>query len=353
MSDPMSEIVPFGKYKGQPAALLAADTKYCDWLVSQDWFHSKYGNIYNIVISGGGEPQDSPEHNEMQARFLDDSWCLQLAVVLYPDLAGGYGEYAARRQMEDSATYREFRAHTTVEVKPACVEQRTFEDHGWDVSFTVRPARVLVRVPTLKSLPPCRCRCDHAADCPEDSSCRGGDGGDWRCRHRGHPDKRGTQRDDHCTESCPWHKSGEMQAPVPKADHGTWAYGGAYYTNPDATKAAWLRYGHGEGHAYSITTDQDVICVELKPDLGDDYPAVLRQVISQRRARARGTYGSFRWCVVVRRHTFQHVTWEQVQQIYSASAVTLLAESDLAAEPLSVAERTLRDAGMLGEGDES
>jgi len=31
----MTNIVPFGKYKGQPVDVLAADHAYCDWLTSQ------------------------------------------------------------------------------------------------------------------------------------------------------------------------------------------------------------------------------------------------------------------------------------------------------------------------------
>jgi hypothetical protein len=67
---------------------------------------------------------------------------------------------------------------------------------------------------------------------------------------------------------------------------------------------------------------QTDIYVELKPDLGDDFPTVLRQVKGY-------PCNGWRRCVVVRRHQFQHVTWEQVAAIFKTSRIRLIHESDL------------------------
>ena len=72
----MNEVVPFGKYKGQPIELLAADPQYCDWLASQDWFRERYNKIYTVIINNFAQPEDTPEHNQMQAKFLDSSYTL-------------------------------------------------------------------------------------------------------------------------------------------------------------------------------------------------------------------------------------------------------------------------------------
>jgi hypothetical protein len=40
------EVVPLGKYKGQPVEVMASDTDYCEWLAAQPWFSAKYRNIY-------------------------------------------------------------------------------------------------------------------------------------------------------------------------------------------------------------------------------------------------------------------------------------------------------------------
>ena len=331
-----AEIVPFGKYKGQPVDVLTADQDYCEWLVSQPWFKSRYGNVYNILIQGGGEPQDSPEHNEMQARFLEDDWCLRLAAVLTPRLADGYEAAAAREQMKDSPLYQEFRACTEETVTPASIPERAFEVGGWDVEFMLKPSIIRVRVLPFDRLigtllPPCTCECDHT-ECSAFSGC-GGDQ-DWTCRHKGCTEVRGTEHGQHCTTGCPWAEDGDMQRSVKDVapESRGWGAGRGDVTG-DVTKAHWLRYGLKKGHRYGpdrirrygFDDEPFPFRVELKPDLGDDYPAVLRQVTGYRYPE-----GSNR-CVVARRYAFESVTWDQVRKIFAASGITLVAESELRA----------------------
>lgn len=49
--------VNFGKYKGQPPSVLFADTKYCQWLVEQDFF--KKNKFYADVIKLVGAPSST------------------------------------------------------------------------------------------------------------------------------------------------------------------------------------------------------------------------------------------------------------------------------------------------------
>jgi len=80
-------IIPFGKYKGKPLEILAADKDYLDWLTSQSWFKEKYTNIYNIVvINNFREPNDTPEHNRIQVRFLKPEVRLKLAYLVNKDM---------------------------------------------------------------------------------------------------------------------------------------------------------------------------------------------------------------------------------------------------------------------------
>jgi hypothetical protein len=314
------EVVPFGKYKGQPVEALTADQDYCAWLISQPWFRSRYSNVYNVVITYGGEPQDSPEHNQMQAQFLDDDWCLRLATLLVPDLAGGHGETAARREMEGIAEYQEFRECVRPEVKAATVRNRSFEYGGWDVHFEVSPAVVKAWVISLEPLMPaarCICHCDHDADCKPGASCHGGpDRFPEYCQHRGHDRAKDWGSGAHCTEGCPWARGGRFQERVVNQD------GNILTAYP--TKAGWLKHGNEHGHSYSVGYLSPFL-VELKPDLGDDYPAVLRQVGGYKAASC-----PYR-CVVARRHAFEHVEWDQVKKIFAASGITLLAESAITA----------------------
>lgn len=68
----MNEILQVGKYKGKPVEVLASDPSYTEWLVKQDWFKQKYQHQYNIIINNFCEPNDTPEHNQLQAKFLKD-----------------------------------------------------------------------------------------------------------------------------------------------------------------------------------------------------------------------------------------------------------------------------------------
>lgn len=69
-----NEIIPFGKYKGQPVEVLMNDRPYLEWLQSQDWFVSRYQNINTLIINNFREPTETPEHNMLQALFLDENF---------------------------------------------------------------------------------------------------------------------------------------------------------------------------------------------------------------------------------------------------------------------------------------
>ena len=68
------EIIPFGKYKGQPVDLLAQDPQYCEWLSQQDWFRTRYPAIHTLIINHFGQPEETPEHNALQALFVDEAF---------------------------------------------------------------------------------------------------------------------------------------------------------------------------------------------------------------------------------------------------------------------------------------
>src|SRR5215472_15849134 len=90
-----------------PVEALAADRAYCDWLVNQDWFRERYANVYTLIINNFGEPSETPEHNALQARFLDDGFQRAVLAIL------GYRENDAALSVE-------------------------FEDQGWDVRLVGR-----------------------------------------------------------------------------------------------------------------------------------------------------------------------------------------------------------------------
>jgi hypothetical protein len=76
-----NNVVPFGKYKGQPVEAMAADRAYMDWLLAQPWFKDQHKNIYTLIINNFAEPSETPEHNALQALFLDDVFVKRVLAV--------------------------------------------------------------------------------------------------------------------------------------------------------------------------------------------------------------------------------------------------------------------------------
>lgn len=67
------KVVPFGKYKGQPVEVLASDKAYLDWAKAQPDLVRRYGALFELVGALTADEADcTPEHNQMQARFLRD-----------------------------------------------------------------------------------------------------------------------------------------------------------------------------------------------------------------------------------------------------------------------------------------
>lgn len=111
-----SELIPFGKHQGKPVESLAGDKQYADWLVKQPWFREKHPQLYTIVINNFSLPDDTPEHNTLQARFFDNEFCLAL-----------------------------FRIAFRVDGRVSSVSDRVFEPTcGGDVLFRIDPIREYV-----------------------------------------------------------------------------------------------------------------------------------------------------------------------------------------------------------------
>lgn len=85
MSDQDTGIIPFGKHKGRLIEeLLAEDPQYLQWLCTQDWFRNKFTVLHQVIINRGAEPEETPEHNAMQVKFLDDEYCARFVTHFEP-----------------------------------------------------------------------------------------------------------------------------------------------------------------------------------------------------------------------------------------------------------------------------
>jgi hypothetical protein len=90
MTDDMNglkgNIIPFGKHKGRLVEeLILDDPAYLQWLSGQEWFRSKFAFLNQVIINRGSEPEETPDHNAMQVKFLDDGFCLQFLRCVVSD----------------------------------------------------------------------------------------------------------------------------------------------------------------------------------------------------------------------------------------------------------------------------
>lgn len=125
--NPANRLIPFGKYAGQPIDQLANDPQYAEWLTGQNWFREKHRDLYQIVINNFAVPTETPEHNQLQAKFLDHQLLIELA-----QMCGiwrrNIRSFKAISQEKDFVSMHE--DHDQFEV-----EELQFECKGFDVVF--------------------------------------------------------------------------------------------------------------------------------------------------------------------------------------------------------------------------
>lgn len=78
-------IIEFGKYKNKPITEMLKDKNYVDWCKNQKGLLDKYPVIYNIIYNQrfSNENCPTPEHNKMQNAFLDNKMQLKLIDHIY------------------------------------------------------------------------------------------------------------------------------------------------------------------------------------------------------------------------------------------------------------------------------
>lgn len=69
------------KYKGQPFEVLLADPQYASWLLTSMHELIKHGHpaLFSFLVTRFGQPERTPDHNRMQNRFLDAEFARKFA----------------------------------------------------------------------------------------------------------------------------------------------------------------------------------------------------------------------------------------------------------------------------------
>lgn len=130
------QLIPFGKYKGQPIQVLAQDPQYLEWLQAQSWFKERYGSINTLIINNFTEPSETPEHNKIQALFTKKEFCTIVAKNVFSRIILNQERIYLKkfRNKDSSYTLRcsELKNHSIRVVSPI------FEHAGIDVSLLCR-----------------------------------------------------------------------------------------------------------------------------------------------------------------------------------------------------------------------
>lgn len=129
------QLITFGKYKGKPIEILQSDPEYCEWLMSQCWFVERYPQINTLIINNFAKAEDTPIHNALQARFIDNDFSMRFCESLYADI---------RNKRINSASLYMKEGVYPGNIDITC---QGFEIKGWDVAIggnlvTERPNRI-------------------------------------------------------------------------------------------------------------------------------------------------------------------------------------------------------------------
>lgn len=266
-----TEMVPFGKHKGKPVDALLDDRPYLDWLLAQPWFKEKFGNVYNIVINNGAEPTETPEHNAMQIRFLDEAFRLKFAVAVLGEKifesanSEAYAKFLSKVNSAKKKAEKQIRAAGTSKeneenlaeldgleiLGPAWADAPKFEDKGVDVEFRVY---------------------------------------------------------------CGWGTSPAILAVAfEQLDHQSIRY--EYIEVPQSSSGLYFS-------------------IELKPSVGDDYPAILRQM-----KRNQAKY------LLLRTYTGIGATEAQFREFFKSQGITVVFEHEVDAVVLPAFDREISQEG--------
>ncbi len=260
--------MPFGKYKGRELSEVATtDPGYLEWLTGQGWFEQKYGNLFQTVITNNyyNEPAETPDHNAMQVRFLDKE-------------------------------YRNNLRHNILPKKQ------------WDIYYHTNRRNVVRKL--IKELRLVRDGFD-----PDNVHYRMCEGPEYKKVYGEIRESKAREKEHSLLESIQEVRNLRYVHHMPEFEAHGW----------DVVFYSTTRLAHWTDNQNSTIA---TYLIECKPSLGDDYPAVLRQMEKQwDRFSRREKYRKRHHLVcLVGEYTGRGATWEQVQQIFDSKGFHLILE---------------------------
>jgi hypothetical protein len=258
-----TNVVPFGKYKGQTIGDIAQrDPAYLQWLTQQNWFIEKFQHLVVNVTNMVAAPEETPAHNEMQARFLDEGYRRAFALE-----AVDFDPLASFREV---LVHRKWQAYRDLGHEKLNYGYRMFDRARWRKAERRRGDVTKV----------------------------------WQERRRLQAALRETDIGVECTPDKP-----------------------QFETTTDIEFEVEFLLSEG---TWTVTVPR-CLMVEVKPSLGDDFPAVLRQMKAQRDRHAvlvqigkLSGYPACRWVLAVGEYAGRGATFDQVTEMFEAADIMVI-----------------------------
>ena len=272
-------IIPFGKYNGQPVEVLQNDPQYCQWLSSQEWFRERYSQINTLIINNFTKPEDTPEHNALQALFLDDKIVSRMITLIEkpnPEFLLKFYEAQYGKCMTNLQKQKEYIS---------------------GIAGTYGEKYLLVP-----------------------------------CNARG-----GSQNYYYFDETARYNSTGWCNPETPLCHCRMYVTepeeypGQPWWETPEFEVHGWdvhVKGGITGAVTYLRSASEFDYYIEVKPCLGDDYPSILRQMKTNEKQRLLRNK-----CILVyKEFTAKGATLEQVKKIFESSEYIVLSFAELEAE---------------------
>jgi hypothetical protein len=299
---PVGQLIPFGQYRGQPVEVLRNHPSYLDWLMGQDWFRERYRSFYQIIVNNFAEPSETPEHNRLQTRFLADGFCRGLLAALRWEPLTDPQKFIRGWLVGDDCL----------------IDRRRENIRRLEIEIELSERRIADAANRLEELRASRPRADLPRaypSCPVQDAERAYASSVARLAEVKEKLARAKQA---LVEAETW-----LERPTPVTPQ-------CEILDRAFEVDGWdvVFRGDIDGLPFGISASMTV-AIEIKPDLSDNYPAVLRQVQANRRAPRHHHHDAH--VLVFKEYTASGASLDQVRAIFRASQIDVVSMADIEA----------------------
>jgi hypothetical protein len=295
-------VVPFGKYKNQPFETLLTDAEYAMWLLSS--MHAKleqrHPALLAFLVARYGISDSTPEHNRLQNRFLDNDFAVRFALVANSKLRESASQLSAINLRADWRTYvlQEFERELGSITR----------SHGLGKT---PPSETVLRQFKQKLE-----HCAHKMECGASGGALGETSWENPIQVYGLEfEKDGAD----VAFEVGWSYSLWITNPRPQG------YGGQ-----EEVRVSEQSGRHGRDSAFRV---------EVKPIVGDDYPAILRAMKAVKSRQ-----------LLVGEYCGAGASWDEVVNVFGLSGISVVLLTDVEQMPMPDVFRRAEVVGLSEKG---